>query len=338
MKNRKLRLIPALLAALLLLVPRADAARSGMVWASVTRGPAGTGTEVLILTDTPVTDGVICVNYDPDLLTYSALFTEGECVAQYAVNAREPGKILISWVGPAESGGEGAVAVLFRLCFEGLCTGDQVQLSGAVHDALGAEVPLGFPDSSALLEALASAAQLAQPDYTPESWEVLRAAVETGESILRDPRAGQGALDAAAGEIRAAMDALVLRPEQADTGALREAVARAEEILPRDWTDESYHKLLAALDRARQILQEENPAQDAVDTALAALTEALDGLEPAPTEKPAPDAPAPPGDNPETGDEGKPGLAILAGAVSLAGMGLTGALLLVQKRKERGGK
>ena len=155
MKRLKCTAVLLVLALLLTApVPCARAAESGIVWSAVTVSAAGT--DLLILTDTAVADGLISITYNPDQLNYTGMLAAEETVAQYAVNTREPGIITIAWIsGNYTATGDGKL--LFRLSFAG--TGTPV-LSGQVHDSTGREIPFGAPDTAALREALDSALQL----------------------------------------------------------------------------------------------------------------------------------------------------------------------------------
>jgi len=97
---------------------------------------------------------------------------------------------------------------------------------------------------------------------------------------------------------------------QVDTTQLEKAIAAAKALKEADYTKKSYNALKAALKVAEGVLADENATQDEVDSAANALNKAIKALVPAT------------GKNPETGDDALPGLMLLVGLLSLAGMGL----------------
>ena len=145
---------------LLLALPVLCAALSGFaradgpdaVWAQLAETPDGVS--AVLEANTPVSDGVIQVAFDPDKLTYASCDFAGQQgeyqsqVAMYAVNDAQAGEgvVRISWVAPQDlAPGHGAQA-LFQVNFQakqdGAAPGD-VTVSGSVYTPDGQPVPVG---------------------------------------------------------------------------------------------------------------------------------------------------------------------------------------------------
>src|SRR5699024_8574901 len=65
---------------------------------------------------------------------------------------------------------------------------------------------------------------------------------------------------------------------EADKDALNNLIAQAETFKAEDYTTESFHALLAALEAAKQVSADKAATQDEVDDAAAALNGAIDNL------------------------------------------------------------
>ena len=328
--------LAGLLVLCLLLTPAAYAAEDGRIWTNPVPGAGGSGTELLILADTQVNDGMLRIEYDAQRLTYTGLL-QTDAVALYAVNAQTPGCILISWVCNSYTA-DGSGVLLFRLCFEGAAAAEDFAVSGMTHDPEGREILLGEVDVSGLEKALKEAKSLDPKDYTGESWEALVQSVNAGWRALEDPMASQQEIAGAAQAIVNAISGLEESAERETTEAtaptdpsvpettepqtetpdwkaLKQAIEKAGKISGQDYTPESYAALQAAMDHARDVLADTDAAQDTVDSAARALEAALAGLKRIP------------GANAETGDSHRIGLAAMLAAVSLLGIFGAGWLL-----------
>lgn len=209
MKIARKALAVLTLAALLcgLVVTAAFAAENGSLWAAVEHDD---GTTALIVTDTTVTDGLVKVTYDSSVLTYVSTEATAEYVAMYAVNAEEPGVVLISWVAPEAYELEGETVCLIQVNFSGVEEESSITLTGSAHAADGSEVTLAdAPDTSGLEAAIEEAEALDESAYTEESWSGLETALAQGKEVLEDSTATQAEVDAAEEAIRSAMEALV---------------------------------------------------------------------------------------------------------------------------------
>ena len=124
---------------LLSLAAAVSATENGQMWLVV---DAQDNTTVQLTVDTSVTDGVITVTYDPQVLTYAGIAVAEDQVAQYAVNSLTPGTLRIGWVGPgAEVPAEGTVLMTLR--FTGAEQTDSLALAGAAHSTDGTVLALG---------------------------------------------------------------------------------------------------------------------------------------------------------------------------------------------------
>ena len=206
--GRKVAIVLVLTVVLSALLPTAAmAAENGSLWLKVDQK---TGTQVQVVTDTVVTDGLIKLTYDSSVLTYqSTEVTEGY-VAMYAVNAEEPGVVLISWVAPGGYTLESGAVCLIRVQFAGKETENTIQLTGSAHDKNGASLNFAdAPDTAKLEAAVQEAEALKEADYTAASFAEVTKALEVAKAILADGTATQAEVDAAEEALRAAMKALV---------------------------------------------------------------------------------------------------------------------------------
>ena len=164
------------------------------------------------------------------------------------------------------------------------------RLSEAHANLVLAAVEKDFAElDKAIARAEAEAAH--KDDYTEESWNAVEAELAHANAVRgAGSEADQRDIDAAAKKLNELLDALVKKEAPAiETGALEEAIQKAEAVKGEDYTDESYAALKEKLDAARDVLA--SPAdQNAVDQAADALNAALDALEKKePVTPPAPD-------------------------------------------------
>ena len=170
------------------------------------------------------------------------------------------------------------------------------ELAKAITDAKTALVNV-----VALKNAIADAEALDTTDKTEESVAKLEAAIADAKALLEDGT--QDDVNAAVSAIDEAVKGLVTEtPEpgdKVDTSALEAAIAAAEALKADDYTAESWAELQAAVDSAKAAL--ESTDQKVVDEAAAALTAAIDALDPV-TDEPGTDEPG--ADTPGTDEPG----------------------------------
>ena len=315
--NKIVRLMALVVVMCMMMATVATAAEAGKVWLSVTESDEDT--VALIITDTTVTDGLVKVTYDPEVLTYQGVQVNSEYVAMHAVNPEEAGVVLISWVAPEAYEADGSALVLIEVTFAGIQEENTLDAVGTVHDAAGNELTIGDVDTSALEEAIAKAEALTEQDYTEESWKALEEAKAAAESVLADPTATQSQVDQAAEALEEAMAAL----EQmvVDKTELEKAITKAKSLKKSDYNKQSWDAMQAALKVAEAAMKDEDATQEEVDAAADALNKAIKALVPAT------------GKNPGTGDNSQLDLVAVIGVLALVGI-----VALIVIRKKKGGK
>lgn len=132
-------------------------------------------------------------------------------------------------------------------------------------------------NTTALEQAIAEAEALNEEYYTPETWAELEKALEEAKETVQDPNATQEDVDADEQALRDAMNAL---QERADTTELEALIAEAEALTGDDYTPATWTGLTTALEAAKTVLADLNASQEEVDSAAAALRNALKGLIP----------------------------------------------------------
>ena len=152
------------------------------------------------------------------------------------------------------------------------CTSKTVKsaLVSAINDALSATVEVNTANLEA---AIAKAKGLTAEDYTAESWAKLQTALTAADAALT-AKESQEAVDTAAGNLTAAIDALA----KVNTEKLAAAIAKADALKEVDYTADSWTTMQAALTEAKSAL-EAKESQEKVDAAEAKLTKAIEALE-----------------------------------------------------------
>lgn len=152
------------------------------------------------------------------------------------------------------------------------CTSKTVKsaLVSAINDAPSATVEVNTANLEA---AIAKAKGLTAADYTAESWAKLQTALTAADAALT-AKESQKAVDTAAGNLTAAIDALA----KVNTEKLAAAIAKADALKEVDYTADSWTTMQAALTEAKSAL-EAKESQEKVDAAEAKLTKAIEALE-----------------------------------------------------------
>ena len=156
-------------------------------------------------------------------------------------------------------------------------------LVSEINDAPSATVEV---NTSNLEAAIAKAEGLTETDYTAESWAKLQTALTEAKTAL-GAKESQNAVDTAAGNLTAAIDALEKKPEEVkvDTEKLEAAIAKADALKEADYTADSWKAMQTALTEAKTALGAKE-SQDKVDAAETKLTAAIGALEEAKSEQP----------------------------------------------------
>ena len=159
------------------------------------------------------------------------------------------------------------------------CTSKTVKsaLVSAINDAPSATVEVNTANLEA---AIAKAGALTEADYTAESWAKLQTALTAADAALT-AKESQDAVDTAAGNLTAAVDALVKKSEEVkvNTEKLEAAIAKADALKDKeaDYTAESWKTMQTALTEAKSALAAKE-SQDKVDAAETKLTKATNEL------------------------------------------------------------
>ena len=150
--------------------------------------------------------------------------------------------------------------------------GNDPILSWIAVSGTAAEEPEPEIDTTALQSAVDSAKALDAGDYTEGSYADVKEALDAAEAMLADPTS-QEEVNAAAAALQSAVENLVSIAE------LREYCAGHADYTEDAYTAESYAAYAEAFAAAQEVLGKADASQDEVDAALAALTEAVNGLE-----------------------------------------------------------
>ena len=145
-------------------------------------------------------------------------------------------------------------------------------------------------DRAGLVEKYRDGQELAESDYTEESWSVYAAAQENALAVINNFDANQADITAALDSLTAAEEGLAdasgepEEPETADKTALNLVIAMAEKLEAEQsetgcYTDETWAAVQTALDAARTLAAEESASQEDVDNAFLELITAVNLLE-----------------------------------------------------------
>lgn len=157
----------------------------------------------------------------------------------------------------------------------------QDTINGAWSDLIDAMAYLSFQsgDKEGLTKLIEVLADLEEENFTPKSWAVYAEALADAGALLADENALENDLQAAEKNLLDAAKALVLR---ADVSELNALIAQGEEIAPKldDYmSSEAVKKAFTdALDKAKELAEDANAEQKAVNDAANALTEAIAAL------------------------------------------------------------
>ena len=135
-------------------------------------------------------------------------------------------------------------------------------------------------NTEALQAAITKAKGLTAADYTADSWAKLQTALTAADAALT-AKESQKAVDTAAGNLTAAIDALEKKPEEVkvNTEKLEAAIAKADALKDKeaDYTENSWKAMQTALTEAKSAL-EAKESQEKVNAAEAKLTKAIEDL------------------------------------------------------------
>ena len=152
-------------------------------------------------------------------------------------------------------------------------------LNAAIEALVKAEAPVEV-NTTELEKVIATAKDLKEADYTSETWNVFKGALELAESALEN-KESQEAVDSAAKELQSAIDGLKKAdsetPAEINTTELEKVIKSAKALKEADYTSETWSALKTALETAESAF-EKKESQEAVDNAAKELQSAIDGL------------------------------------------------------------
>jgi hypothetical protein len=166
-------------------------------------------------------------------------------------------------------------------------------LLAAIEALVGIEPPPPPVNRDVLRATIEEALELEEANYTVLSWASLEAALEAAQIIYANVDASQELVDAAALNLREAIDGLVEMPidgcdecgedpcvceVEINRSYLQAAIAQAEGRVQANYTTESWATLQAALTAAQEVYDYADATQGQIDAATLALQVALDGL------------------------------------------------------------
>ena len=143
----------------------------------------------------------------------------------------------------------------------------------------GTEAPTEPADKTELQVAYDLAAAMDLSIYTDESRQMMEEAIAAAAEVLANENALQAEIDEALNNLNAAKDQLELKA--VDKSELEKMIALADEYAGKigSYTPESAEAFQAAYDAAKTVFADAEATQEEVDNAVAALQEAIDGLE-----------------------------------------------------------
>lgn len=131
-----------------------------------------------------------------------------------------------------------------------------------------------------LLEKLVKEVEkLNESKYTPATWNALKTALDHAKAVLVDISADQSAVDTAGHNLKLALDNLLVIQPEVNKKELQSLVDQANELESTDYTEASWLKLQSELNQAISALKDDNSSQEAIDTIVKSLGEAMRQLE-----------------------------------------------------------
>ncbi|WIV12984.1 S-layer homology domain-containing protein [Proteiniborus sp. MB09-C3] len=139
----------------------------------------------------------------------------------------------------------------------------------------------GKVDKTKLTSSIQAAAVYEAVYYTPETWEDFKIALENAKEVRDNDQATQAEVDEALAALIEAIESLEeVDPEPVvDKTELAAKIAEARGLNEENYTEESWLALESVLAEAVAVNEDEEATQAEVEEALAALIEAIEGLE-----------------------------------------------------------
>jgi len=148
-------------------------------------------------------------------------------------------------------------------------------------EALEIYEPLPAPDFAELNALILSIQELDEADFTPLSWGHLQASLNAAQVVLNNPTATATSIATVVNNLQAMIDALEKQPVSTiNRTGLSDAIALAESQIQANYTPLSWGWLTAMLNSARNVMNNPNASQTAIDNATNNLLTAIDMLVP----------------------------------------------------------
>ncbi|NBH14115.1 hypothetical protein D3Z36_07940 [Lachnospiraceae bacterium] len=168
---------------------------------------------------------------------------------------------------------------------DGIVTKKQVvDATTALKEAIaGLQTKPGVADKTALQEQIARAERLDAKNFTTESWNAMQAKLQDAKAVNAKTDATQAEVDAAASALKEALDNLkpATGTPAVDKTALQAQITRAEKLVAKNFTTESWNAMQAKLKDAKAVNAKADATQAEVNKAANELKTALDNLKPA---------------------------------------------------------
>ncbi len=262
-----------------------------------------------------VTNGRFTVGYDAEVLSLVDVQTS-DAYAVQSVNDAENGTVALAWVGSELTAEK---TLMLSLTLE-IAEGSTKDLTYTVESdgifaaegevaVAGDAVTVGYnapADTTALENAIAAAQALDASAYTADSYAAVDAALTQAIAVLADADSTQAEVDAVTKALNDAMAALRVAGS-ADMTDLKAAIAEAEKLDAKLYTEETFAAMQNALAAAKTVLANAAATQEEVDAATKALNDAIDALELS-------------GYNPDTSEPGSIGVWMIVLLLSVGGV------------------
>ncbi|MDH6367611.1 MULTISPECIES: LPXTG cell wall anchor domain-containing protein, partial [unclassified Breznakia] len=149
----------------------------------------------------------------------------------------------------------------------------------ALESAIDELVAVTVVDKTALTTAIAKAEALTEADYTAESWTALKDALADAKAVAADANATQQAVDIAKATLENAVKDLVKVDEsKTDSSKLETVIKDSDKLKETDYTKDSWAGYVDALNKAKDVLSNDNATQAEIDAAHDNLLKAINNL------------------------------------------------------------
>ena len=165
----------------------------------------------------------------------------------------------------------------------GNASATQEEVSKAVSDLQNAIKGLqnrpAAIDKSALLSLISVSSILREADYTADSWNAFKTALDTANNMHGDPNATQSEVSKTVTDLQNAIKGLQNRPAAVDKSALLSLISVSSILREADYTADSWNAFKMDLDTANNVHGDPNATQEEVSKAVTDLQNVIKGLQ-----------------------------------------------------------